>query len=72
LVAQDVDVGDRLPAAGQHRRHIDQHPAPVVDRDERAPRQSLGQAGCQPDPVGEQPDRDRTGMTDHPGAVTGD
>ena len=31
---QRVDVGDRLTASGEHRRHIDQHLAAVMDRGE--------------------------------------
>ena len=39
LVAQHVDVGDRLTAVGDHDRHVGQHPAPVMTGDELAPRQ---------------------------------
>ena len=39
LVAQHVDVGDGLTTVGQQHRQVDQHPAPVMDRAERAPRQ---------------------------------
>ena len=38
LVAQHVDVGDRLPAVGEHHRDIGQYLAAVMHRgDERTP-----------------------------------
>ena len=48
LVAQHVDVGDRLTTVGEHHRHVDQHPAPVMDRGERAPRQRLDSSPVRP------------------------
>lgn len=49
LVAQHLDVTDRLTGIGQHHRNVDQHLAPVVHQGERAPcigpRALLGQAG---------------------------
>ena len=57
LVAQHVDVRDRLPAAGDQHRHIDQHPAPVVHRGEPAPGHRPGQGARQADLVGQQPGR---------------
>jgi hypothetical protein len=32
LVAQHVDIGDRLTAIGEHHRDIHQHPATVMAR----------------------------------------
>ena len=44
LMAQCVDVGDRLAARDQDRRHIHQHPSPIMDRDEPAPANACRQA----------------------------
>ena len=54
LSTQMLDVGARLPAAGQHQQRMDQHRAPVMNRGPLAAwghrtRQRLGQ----PDPVRE-------------------
>jgi len=56
LVAQGAEVGDFLTTCGQHRSHVDQHLAPVVDRGEVSLGQRRRQLPGQPDPVGEQPD----------------
>ena len=72
LVAQDVDVGDRLTAAGDQDRDIDQDPTPVVRRDEPPPSQGPGQRAGQADLVRQQPGRDVPGVGHDPGAVRGD
>ncbi|HZA32808.1 MAG TPA: hypothetical protein VE462_14970 [Propionibacteriaceae bacterium] len=71
VVAQRVDVGDRLPAGDQDRRQIDQYLSPVVGRDEPSTSQHLRQGGGQPDPISQQPDRGRTGQRHHSGPVPG-
>ena len=57
LVAQRVDVGDRLPARGEDRGHIDQHPPAVMDRDEPRRANATDTLSVRPDPVGQQTHR---------------
>jgi len=54
LVAQHVDVADRLATIGEHHRDIGQHPAPLMDRHEPASGHRLRQLNRQPGPVGQQ------------------
>ena len=68
-MAQCVDIGDRFAARDQDRGQIDQHPSPIVDRNEPAPRQRLRHGLGKADPIGQQPDRGRSGQRRHPGAV---
>jgi hypothetical protein len=39
LVTQHIDIGDRFTTIGEHHRHIDQHPAPIMTRSKRPTRQ---------------------------------
>jgi hypothetical protein len=72
LVAQGVDVGDRLCATGEHGGHIDQDLSAVVPRDEPTTRQGAGEFGCQADPVRQQTHRDSAGVGDHADTITRD
>ena len=69
LVTQHVDVGDRLTTIGEHDRHIGQHPAPVMERRERPPRQRHRQLAGQADPIGQKPQASTTGMSHHAGTT---
>ena len=71
LVAQGVDVGDRLTARDQHRRHVDQDPPAVMNRGERATRQRRRQLPCQAGPVGQQPHRHTPRVGHHAGPIPG-
>jgi len=71
-VTQHVDVGDRLTTVGEHHRHVDQYPAPVMDRDERRRGQRLRQLRGQSSPVSEQPHRDRPSVRHHTRSISGD
>ena len=53
LLAQGVDVGDRLTALGQHRRDIHPDLPAVMNGEEVAPAQRRRQPVSQPDPVGQ-------------------
>jgi hypothetical protein len=48
LLAQHINVTDRLASIGEHHRDISQHPAPVMDRDEPAPGHRLRQSTVKP------------------------
>ena len=63
---------DRLPAIGEHHRDVDQDPAPVMNRGERAPLERLGQLGGQSDPVGEHPGRHAARVRHDTGPIAGD
>jgi hypothetical protein len=70
-VAQHIDVCDRLTTVGEHRRHVDQDPTPVVERDEVAAEHRLGQLGSQTRPVGQEPGRDAARVGHHTDIVGG-
>jgi hypothetical protein len=53
LLAQGVDVGDRLTALGQHRRDIHPDLPAVMNGEEVAAVQRRRQPVGQPDPVGQ-------------------
>ncbi len=57
LVANGVDVSDRLPTTGEHRGHIHQHLATVMPRNEPTPRQGAGEFACQADLLRQEPHR---------------
>ena len=66
LVAKHVDIGDGLTPIGEQHRHVDQHPATVVARDEVAANHRLGQLPGQARPVGKQPGSDAARMRHTP------
>lgn len=71
-MTQNADVGDGLTAISEHHRNVDQHPAPVVDRDESPPCHRLRQSGGEPDPISQKTRRDGPGMRNHPDTISGD
>lgn len=71
LVAQHVDVADRLPTIGDHHREIDDDPAPVVDRPAPVAGQPGGQRPGQPRPVSQYPQQRRADMRHHTRPVRG-
>ena len=71
LMAQHVDVGDRLTAIGEHHRDIDQDPATVVDRGERVAGHRRGETTRQAGSVGQQTKPDTPRVGHHADTVTG-
>jgi hypothetical protein len=71
LVAQHVDVGDRLTTIGEHHRHVDQDPATVVTRREVATGHRLGQLSRQPGPIGQEPGHDAARVGHHADTISG-
>ena len=69
-MAKNVDVGDRLTTISDHRRAVDQDPAAVVNRGERALRHRLGQLGREPNTIGQDTEPDAAGMGHHAGPAT--
>jgi len=69
-VAQHVDISNRLPAIGEHHRHISEHLAPMMNRRERPPCQRCRNLTGQTDPVGQKPQASATGMSDHARPIT--
>jgi hypothetical protein len=65
LVAQHVDVADRLTAVGDQHREIDQQPAAVMGRPPAPAGQCRRQRRGQPGPVGQQPQQRRADMRHH-------
>ena len=70
-MAQYVDVGDRLPAIGEHHRHIGEHLAPVVAGNKRTPPQRRRHRAGQPDPISQKPQTSTAGMSHHTGSIAG-
>jgi len=70
MMAQHVDVGDRLTAIGEHHRHIGQNPAPIMAREKRPPRQRGRELTSQTRPVGQKPQASTAGTGHHAGPIT--
>jgi len=71
LVAQHVDVSDRLTTIGEHHRNVREHPAPVMDRDERTPCHRLRQLVRQAGSICQQPQRNTARVSYHADTITG-
>jgi hypothetical protein len=72
LVAQHVDVRDRLTTVGDQHREVDQDPAPVVHRLPPFAGKRLGQGAGQPGPVGQHPQQRGADVRHHTRTVRGD
>jgi hypothetical protein len=72
LVAQHVDVRDRLTAVGDHHGQIDQHPAPVMHRPPPSPGQRTRHSARQPRAISQHPQQRRADMRHHTRTVRGD
>ncbi len=72
LMAQDVDVGDGLPASGDEDRDVGKDASPVVGRGEPPPCHRPGQRVGQTDLVSQHPGRHVPGVGHHTRAVRGD
>ena len=72
LVAQHVDVADRLTPVGDHHGQVDQHPTPIVNRPPAPPRERRRQRLGQPGPVGQHPRQRRARVRHHARTVGGD
>src|SRR5690606_39014409 len=86
MVAQGVDVGDRLPTTGEHRGHIDQYLAEVMRL--FTPHSSVKSRSCpgtnprrvnaagelagQAHLLGQQTHRGTAGVSQHADTITGD
>ena len=71
MVAQDIDVGDRLTAVEKHDRDVDQDPAVVVERGERAPHHRLRQLGSEAGPIGQKAEPDTARVSHHADTIGG-
>ena len=71
LVAQHVDIGDRLTTIGEHHRHVDQYPSPIMNGSELATGHRHGQLPGQAGSVRQEPSRDTARVGDHADTIGG-
>ena len=72
LMAQHVDVADRLPDVGDLSRRDRQHPAAIVHRPPARLASPADNGARQPGPVGQQPQQGRTGVRQNTRSGRGD
>ena len=71
LVAQHVDVSDRLTTISEHHRNVGQDPAAVMKRDKVAADHHLGQLGREAGAVSQQTGGDAARVGHHADTITG-